>query len=132
MYGLSPALPRRNTRQRSAIRDVFEHAERPLTVEEAHAALLARVPRAGIATVYRTVAAMVAQGRLVAVEMPGEPVRYERAGIAHHHHFRCEACRRVFDLSGCIEGLRALAPPRFRVRDHSVTLYGTCANCGPA
>ena len=38
-----------------------------------------RVDRLGIATVYRTVGALLDAGRIEAVEIPGEPTRYERA-----------------------------------------------------
>ena len=72
---------------------------------------------------------MVEAGELESVEIAGEPPRYERAGKGHHHHFACERCDRVFDLAGCLENLRKLLPPKFRVRSHAVTLYGLCAAC---
>jgi Fur family transcriptional regulator, ferric uptake regulator len=68
-------------------------------------------------------------GRIEAVEIPSVPTRYERAHKGHHHHFRCERCARVFDIAGCVENLRELAPPTFRVKEHAVTLYGLCASC---
>jgi len=30
------------------------------------------------------------------------------AGKGHHHHFQCERCDRVFDISGCLDNLRRL------------------------
>ena len=71
-------------------------------------------------------------GWLVPVELPGEAPRYERAGIAHHHHFRCRSCARVFEIHGCPGDLRELTPEGFRLESHDVTLYGQCARCAAA
>jgi Fur family ferric uptake transcriptional regulator len=119
----------RKTRQREAIREVFERSERPLTIEELVSAAGTQTGGIGIATAYRAVAALLKESWLETVEIPGEPVRYERAGKEHHHHFRCEKCDRVFDVGGCLENLRKLVPPRFRVKAHAVTLYGLCSAC---
>ena len=113
----------RKTRQREAIRDVFEGSERPLTIDE----LVDAAGGVGVATAYRAVAALLKEAWLETVEIPGEPMRYERAGKGHHHHFACEKCDRVFDVGGCIENVRKLAPPRFRVKAHAVTLLASAA-----
>jgi Fur family transcriptional regulator, ferric uptake regulator len=119
----------RQTRQRDALKETLSRAERPLSVEELLEGAARRVDGLGVATVYRAVAALLEAGWIHAVEIPGEPKRYERSDKGHHHHFCCEQCDRVFDVSGCPDGVRKLAPPKFRVRDHSVTLYGLCAAC---
>jgi Fur family ferric uptake transcriptional regulator len=119
----------RKTRQRDALRDVLERADRPLSVEELLEAASRRVEGLGVATVYRTIGALLEEGEIEAVEIPGEPARYERSDKGHHHHFACEKCERIFDLAGCFENVRKLAPPKFRVKEHAVTLYGLCAAC---
>ena len=82
-----------------------------------------------MATGYRTITALVDAGWLVAVELPGEASRYERAGADHHHHFRCSSCARVFEIPGCPGDLHELPPPGFELERHDVTLYGRCALC---
>lgn len=129
MKGKLPAEGTRKTKQRDALRDILERADRPLSVDELLESASKRVGGLGVATVYRAVSALLEAGWIAAVEIPGEPARYERANKEHHHHFQCEGCERVFDLSGCLENVRKLAPPKFRVREHSVTLYGLCAAC---
>ncbi len=119
----------RKTRQREAIKDVFERSERPLTIAELVDEASRSVAGLGVATAYRAVAALLEEGSVESVEIPGEPARYERAQKGHHHHFQCERCDRVFDVGGCLENLRKLAPPRFRVKAHNVTLYGLCSSC---
>jgi Fur family ferric uptake transcriptional regulator len=119
----------RKTRQRTAIREAFVSRGQPLSPDEVLAEARQHVEGMGIATVYRNIRALLDEGWLVPVELPGHPPRYEQAGKAHHHHFHCQACGRVFELQGCIDGLLKLAPRGFRVTGHEVVLFGTCADC---
>ncbi|MBL8327988.1 MAG: transcriptional repressor [Rubrivivax sp.] len=121
----------RNTRQRSAIRDAIAQAQRPLLPLEVLDAAQRDVPGMGIATVYRNLKALVDEGELKLVNLPGENVRYELTGQHHHHHFQCVQCQRVFDVHACPGDLSRLAPPGFTVEDHDLTLYGRCRDCGP-
>lgn len=122
----------RNTRQRTVIRDVLDRASRPLGAPEILAEAQMQASGIGIATVYRTVKALIEEGWLVAVELPGEPPRYERAGKEHHHHFLCKECGKLFELNGCVDNLKRLLPDGFRILGHDVLLYGACADCGAA
>jgi len=83
----------------------------------------------GLATVYRTLKLLVAEGAVRVITLPGECPRYETAAPAHHHHFQCNTCRRVYDVPGCPGDLRRLAPRGFTVEHHDVTLYGRCRDC---
>lgn len=121
--------PNRKTRQRDALREVFERAERPLSIAELLERASKSVDGLGVATVYRAVGALLDEGWIEAVAIAGEAARYERSDKAHHHHFQCEKCDRVFDIAGCMDNLRKLVPPKFRIRTHDVTLYGLCASC---
>lgn len=120
----------RDTRQRRAIRAVFERADGPLSPKEALRASKRRVRSLGLATVYRTVNALVAEGWLVEVPLPGEAPRYEVSGKKHHHHFVCERCDRAFEVDACPEGIRGMTPEGFRLSRHELVLYGDCVNCG--
>lgn len=119
----------RKTRQRDALRAVFEQSDRPLSVPELFDRASRTIDGLGMATVYRAINAFVEEGWLEPVDIPGEPSRYERGGKGHHHHFQCRSCERVYDVGGCVENVRKLAPARFRVQDHALTLYGVCASC---
>lgn len=124
-----PTGSSRRTKQRDAVRAVLASAERPLSIDELLRAASRRVDGLGVATIYRAVALLLDDGWIEAVEIPGEPTRYERSGKGHHHHFQCERCDRAFDIAACLDNLRRLAPPKFRVKQHSLTLYGLCASC---
>lgn len=117
----------RNTRQKEAIRKAFVAANRPLSAEETLALAQDGV---SIATVYRNIGVLLEERWLTAVEVPGGVTRYEVAGKAHHHHFQCDRCGRVFELEGCgLVGLPVL-PEGFQSTGHELFLYGLCAGCG--
>lgn len=119
----------RNTRQRAVIREVLEHADRPLGAQEVLTEAQRQMKGLGIATVYRTIKGLTEEGWLVPVELPGEPPRYELAGKGHHHHFHCRDCGKMFELEGCVENLKKLLPKGFKTTGHEVLLYGACAQC---
>lgn len=119
----------RKTRQRDAITHAIAHASRPLSPREIFDAAKDQVEGLGMATVYRTLKSLVEDRSVVAVDIPGEPPRYEPAGKAHHHHFHCTACERVFEVEGCPGDLEHLTPKGFALEGHELTLYGRCAAC---
>lgn len=119
----------RKTRQRDAIRQVFEANEHPMGPHEILQAAQELAPGIGIATVYRTLKSLTKKGWLTAVELPGEPQRYEIAGKGHHHHFICRTCDRAFEIEGCLTNLKRLVPQGFQIDRHDVVLYGACKTC---
>ena len=121
----------RSTRQRTAIRTVIEAAGRPLSPQEVLDAAQADVPSLSQATVYRNLKALLDEEEIATVTLPGDSPRYESAQHAHHHHFQCTACKRVFDVHDCPGDLARLAPKGFTVEHHELTLYGRCDECPP-
>lgn len=124
----------RTTRQRSAIRAVIDAAGRPLTPQEVLDGAREHVLEIGIATIYRNLKALLDEGVIEVVSLPGENPRYESMHTAHdhHHHFHCRTCDRVFDVPGCPGSMENLAPGGFVVERHELTLYGTCSDCSGA
>ena len=119
----------RDTRQRRAIREVFTRERRPLSTDEILTAGQRLVPSLGIATVYRNIRALVSEGWLHTVELPGESPRYEQSGRPHHHHFICRRCDQAYDVEACPADVEHLAPEGFVVESHEVVLYGRCPSC---
>lgn len=119
----------RDTVQRRTIRSVLDDAGRPLSPREVLKAGKDHVPSLGMATVYRTLNSLLEEGFVAAVELPGEPARYEVAGKPHHHHFHCRRCDQVFEVPGCPGNLRSVVPDGFHLESHEVVLYGSCAEC---
>lgn len=119
----------RKTKQRQAIQRVFAESEHPLSPEDVLSLASAYAPGLGIATVYRALKALTESGTLKVVDIPGQQSRYEMADLAHHHHFHCNSCDRVYDIHACPGNLEQLAPPGFSVNSHSITLFGSCPEC---
>ena len=119
----------RNTAQRRAIHRVIEEAGRPVGPPEIFQLARELAPGLGIATVYRCINRLLDEGAIVAVDLPGEAPRYEMAGKDHHHHFRCNACNKVFDLLTCADQFTNLAPAGFHLESHEVFLFGKCGDC---
>jgi Fur family transcriptional regulator, ferric uptake regulator len=119
----------RKTKQRATLGEVLSDFVRPLTVHEIHERALQKTPGLGIATVYRLIKAMMEGGELKPVEIAGQPLRYERTNLDHHHHFVCNSCQKVFPLEGCLP-LGRLLPAGFKMTHHEITLRGVCLACG--
>ena len=119
----------RNTRQRDAIRTAIEGSTRPLLPQEVLEVVRTIVPGVGLATIYRNLKLLVAEGVVQVITLPGDNPRYETTDSHHHHHFQCTTCQRVYDIPGCPGNLRGLAPRGFTVEHHDVTLYGRCSDC---
>jgi Fur family ferric uptake transcriptional regulator len=119
----------RSTRQRRAVAAAFERVGHPLSVADLCAAAREAGEPLSAATAYRTVRALVAEGILEPVELPGAGTYFEPAGKHHHHHFSCLGCRRVYELAACAMPDPAL-PSGFRAVSHETTVYGLCRTCG--
>lgn len=121
---------KRNTQQRMAIETVLEAAEHPLSPHDIHDRATLILPGMGIATVYRAIRSLLDENQIVPVEVSGKPPLYERANLAHHHHFHCEACGEVTPLTGCSLSANYKLPRGFDAISHEVLFRGTCAGCG--
>ena len=118
----------RNTLQRQSILKAFEKSERPLAVQEILELAQVQCPGLGIATIYRNVKALVKEGLLVTVDMPGA-VYYEIPRHHHHHHFSCTGCQKVFDIDKCGFNIKNLLPDGFTLQRHEILLFGQCSEC---
>jgi Fur family ferric uptake transcriptional regulator len=119
----------RNTQQRQAILKAFENAKRPLAVQEILELAQNDCPGLGIATIYRNLKALVAENKLVSIDMPGTVVLYEMPGLHHHHHFSCSGCQKVFDIEKCGVNIKNLLPKGFTLERHEILLFGFCNSC---
>ncbi len=119
----------RNTKQREALLKVLSNALHPLGPQEITEKLRRSIPSISLSTVYRNLRVLLEEGVVAAVPVVGCPDRYELHGKAHHHHFHCDRCDRVFDLHGCVKGFSNLLPPGFKLTSHHLQLNGLCARC---
>ena len=119
----------RMTSQRQLICNTFQRLGRPLTAQEVFDEAHQEQDSLGVATVYRAIKDLVKEDWLTPVELPNGPTRYEISGIAHHHHFHCRVCDRVFDIDGCPGDLSYMLPDGFTMESHEIIMFGTCNAC---
>lgn len=126
----------RKTRQREAISRAFDETQRPLHAHEILLQAQKEVPELGLATVYRTLKMMVAEGVLTEVKLRSGATRYEPTTRQHTTFLFCDCCKKAFPLEAARihESVRNHAneiPSGFDFSHCEITFVGTCAECGP-
>lgn len=125
--GLKATLPRLK------ILEIFQKGEqRHMTAEDVFRVLLEERSDIGLATVYRVLMQFEQAGLLVRSNFDGGKAIYELDEGQHHDHFVCTACGKVeefFDPE--IEKRQQMIAKAkgWVVRDHTMALYGHCAEC---
>lgn len=121
---------------RSAVVDFVARQDCCLTVQEIYDGVRGEGARAGIASVYRAVEALVDAGLVQRVDLGDGIARFERTDPAdHHHHLVCADCGKVepFADPGLEAALERVAGGRgYDVAAHEVVLRGACDDCRPA
>ncbi|MGZ8783259.1 MAG: Fur family transcriptional regulator [Gaiellaceae bacterium] len=131
MAGL-PSLPDgvRATSQRLAVVRAIDETEGSFTVAELHDRARVIEPRLGLATTYRTVELLRANGGLHPLTGDGRPT-YVRCRPEHHHHLVCTTCGGVEETELCAAPSDAELRRRhgFKPAAHELDIYGTCRRC---
>lgn len=120
---------KRTTKQRSAIAHALQSSGEFLSAQQLHDRLGDEAP--ALATVYRTLQALVNEGNADAVTRNGEQV-YRACGSSHHHHLVCITCGATTEISGdeIERWAEATATSNgFRLVSHVADIYGVCARC---
>jgi Fur family ferric uptake transcriptional regulator len=122
----------RATRQRLAVLESLRGRTELVTAQELHHQLRARADAPGLATIYRTLAALADAGELDTFPRAGEQA-FRLCGDDHHHHLVCERCGSVSEVSGPeVESwvTRVARRRGFTVTGHTADIYGVCRDCG--
>jgi Fur family ferric uptake transcriptional regulator len=125
-HGLRP------TRQRLAVLAALSNEEGDATAQEVHASLRRRGQRVGLATVYRTLAALSERGIVDELSHHPRESCYRLCGQGHHHHLVCSECHRVVELGDCDleDWLGRLGNAHgFTLTGHTVEVTGVCSDC---
>jgi Fur family ferric uptake transcriptional regulator len=123
---------RRRTAQHEAVLHELAGSDVFVTAQEVHGRLRAGGSGIGLATVYRALAALAADGELDVRRTEEGETAYRRCSQGHHHHLVCRTCGRTVELDGpAVESWadRVSAQHSFRDTRHTVELVGTCADC---
>ena len=122
----------RTTRQRAAVRAVFQDLDGFHSAQEVHARMRAAGDTIGLSTVYRAVQALVDDGELDSIRTDNGEAIYRRCSTTHHHHLVCRSCGRTVEVEGpTVERWadRVAGEHGFVDVRHTLEIFGTCAAC---
>jgi Fur family ferric uptake transcriptional regulator len=123
----------RDTPQRELILDTFLKREEHVSAEQLYDIVKKRDPSIGQATVYRNLKLFSEAGLAREVDFGDGVTRYEHSyNHPHHDHLICRGCGKTLEVvNSVIEELQKSLAEKygFELTDHSLYLYGYCANC---
>ena len=121
----------RYTEQRAAVYRFLIQTDVHPTADDVFTTVRHDIPDISLATVYKSLEALVGCGLAVKLTYGDGSARYD-GRTDPHHHTRCLRCGGVKDLPGHLDpgALRALdAGPGFSVEGYRLELIGYCSNC---
>ncbi len=127
--------PRKPTRQQAAVADLLDKYGDFTSAQTVHARLREAGEGVGLATVYRTLQAMVEAGTVDMLRTDDGEAVYRACSTHHHHHLVCRDCGRTVEVEGpAVERWtdRVAAEHGFTDVTHSLEIFGTCAECSRA
>ena len=127
--------PRRLSRQRSAVLTLLGELDGFRSAQDLHALLRERGDSVGLATVYRSLQALVDDGLLDVLRSPEGEASYRRCSPSHHHHLVCRSCGLTVEVAAPpVERwtARIAAEHGFADVQHDLEVFGTCADCAAA
>jgi Fur family ferric uptake transcriptional regulator len=121
----------RVTRQRLAVLESLAARSGLVTAQELYTELRGERGAPGLATIYRTLAALAAAGEVDSLAWEGE-TRFRLCRDRHHHHLVCDSCGSVDEVEGAeVEAWvnRVTRRRGFAVRSHTADIFGLCREC---
>ena len=109
--------------------DIVYASHAHLSAEQVIALAREREPRIAVGTVYRNLSALVAEGQLRSITIPGSPLLYD-ATLAPHEHLVCRRCGKMKDalLSADLLSLLREATGE-EVSDYDLSIGYICEEC---
>ena len=123
---------RKLTRQQATVLAGLQRSEEFTSAQVLHTRLRAGGATVGLATVYRTLAALAASGEIDVLRTDEGEAMYRACSTDHHHHLLCRECGRTVEVDGpAVEAWAATVAADHAFRDvrHTVELVGVCADC---
>lgn len=123
----------KNTKRRSAILEILQESEQPISAEKIYCGLGERQIAADLSTVYRNLDAMGAKGLVTKIDINGDSgALFEYNRMTHNHHLICMGCKKILTLNCC--PLRSYEKSlekqtNFEIYGHKLNLFGYCPEC---
>jgi len=123
---------KRNTWQREAVREALGTTEGFVSAQSLHAQMRDAGSAVGLATVYRALADLAAEGDADSLQQEGESLFRACTPGSHHHHLICRNCGKTVEISAdpVEQWAREVAAANgFTQPEHVVDVFGYCADC---
>lgn len=129
MVGTAPAT--RRTAQKEAVWRALEGSPGFVSAQDLHQKLVSQGDSVGLATVYRQLAALAAEGRADTIPDAGGVLYRVCAPGGHHHHLVCESCGKAIEIQPPLEDwIREVARDSgYTITRHVLEVFGTCPDC---
>lgn len=131
---MNTSRPRRNTRQRQVILEELRKVKTHPTAFELCDMARKRLPKISLATVYRNLELLAADGTVQKLDFGGAQSRYD-GNATSHCHVRCLRCGKLADLDGeqvkmPTDGCPSLSG--YDIVGYQFEFIGICPDCGGA
>jgi Fur family transcriptional regulator, ferric uptake regulator len=120
------------TPARLGVLQVLEKSSKPLDIASVTHYLDKKQIKADQATIFRIINMFTEKGLVVPVQFNEGKFRYEYGPKADHHHFICENCGAIEDISDChIDELEKeiRSKKKLLIKRHSLEFFGLCLDC---
>ena len=126
---MSPSS-RKPTRQQTAVAEELTATQDFSSAQDIHARMRAAGSSVGLATVYRTLTTLAAEGEVDVLRTDDGESVYRACSSGHHHHLVCRTCGRTVEIEGpAVEqwAERVAAEHGFGEVEHTLEIFGTCS-----
>ncbi len=121
----------RMTIQKTLVLEALNDLDNHPTALEIYQYIIKKYPTISQATVYRNLNCLVAENKILKIEIPNSAARYDIKNV-NHYHLKCDVCGKIFDLEmdyfteleTKITNLKG-----FKITGHSLVINGICSTC---
>ncbi|HRW18095.1 MAG TPA: Fur family transcriptional regulator [Dermatophilaceae bacterium] len=123
---------RKLTRQQTAVLEALQSGADFVSAQDLHARMREQGTTIGLATVYRALTTLAADGAVDSLRTDDGQSVYRQCSSGHHHHLVCRVCGRTVEVDGpAVEtwAERVSAQHGYRDVRHTLEIVGTCPTC---
>lgn len=124
---------KRNTWQQNTVREALELCDGFVSAGQLHSDLKDGGSTIGLATVYRTLSALVESGEADTLLSPaGESLFRACETHEHHHHLICRKCGATIEIAAqVVEDWSKKVAQEYGYADptHEIDIFGVCQKC---
>ncbi len=121
----------KKTRQKDAILKALKSTDSHPTADWIYTEVRKDIPNISLGTVYRNLKLLKGKGEILELDMCGNLSRFD-AHTGDHYHFRCDNCRRVFDLDTPVNpeiNKQVAIDTGYKITNHRLEFRGLCKEC---